>query len=198
MYSYITKELPALLQNVPELDVSRVRPSTYNICWHHITVLQASITGHSMGGHGALVLGLRHPELYRSISAFAPICNPMDVPWGRKGPGFGWSCTMCMHVPTPKTAFGGYLGDNTSQWEAYDACALAKEYTGPMRHLLIDTGTADSFLEVQLKPERLAQVVAGNCALTIDNRLQEGYDHSYFFIATFVDDHVDHAAKHLC
>lgn len=96
------------------------------------------------------------------------------------------------------TAFGGYLGDDTSQWAQYDACALARGYAGPARHLLLDTGTADSFLEAQLKPERLEQAVAGNSALTVESRLQDGYDHSYFFIATFMDDHVDHAAKHLC
>lgn len=95
------------------------------------------------------------------------------------------------------TAFGGYLGHDTSKWAQYDACALAKEYGGPARHLLLDTGTADSFLEVQLKPERLVEAVAGNGNLTVTSRLQEGYDHSYFFIATFMDDHVDHAAKHL-
>lgn len=95
------------------------------------------------------------------------------------------------------TAFSGYLGDDTSQWAQYDACALAKGYTGPARHLLVDTGTADSFLEVQLKPERLEQAVAGNERLTVESRLQAGYDHSYFFIASFVDDHVDHAAKAL-
>lgn len=185
----------------------------------HFNCKQASITGHSMGGHGALVLGLRHPELYRSISAFAPICNPINVPWGKKGAYhclwmlvklalYTCMCALCATnsltflscthpSPTLSTAFGGYLGDDTSLWKQYDACELAGAYTGPPRDLLIDTGTGDSFLEVQLQPHTLEAAVKSSSALSITSRMQEGYDHSYFFIATFMDDHVDHAAKYL-
>ncbi len=94
-------------------------------------------------------------------------------------------------------ALGGYLGEDVSLWKQYDACELAKAYTGPPRDLLIDTGTADSFVEVQLQPHTLEAAVQGSTALSLTSRMQEGYDHSYFFIATFMDDHVDHAAKHL-
>ena len=163
MYSYVTAELPALLRSDPQfaaLDVSR-----------------AGVMGHSMGGHGALVLALRNPALYRSVSAFAPICNPCAVPWGEK-------------------AFGGYLGPDREAWKAYDACELLHAYAGPKLPTLVDCGTADAFLEVQLKPERLVEV-AKAAAFPLELRMQDGFDHSYYFIATFVEDHLRHHAKAL-
>ena len=163
MYSYVTAELPALLRSDPQfaaLDVGR-----------------AGVMGHSMGGHGALVLALRNPALYRSVSAFAPICNPAAVPWGEK-------------------AFGGYLGPDREAWKAYDACELLRAYSGPKLPTLVDCGTADAFLEVQLKPERLAEA-AKAAAFPLELRMQDSYDHSYYFIATFVEDHLRHHAKAL-
>ena len=158
MHTYVTEELPALLAaHAPVTD-------------HH------GITGHSMGGHGALVLGLRHPERYRSVSAFAPIVAPSQVPWGEK-------------------AFSAYLGPNRSRWEAYDACELVG--SGPGRQpLLVDQGLADGFLAEQLQPERLrgACEAAGH---PLNLRLHDGYDHSYFFVSTFAGDHVAHHARQL-
>ncbi|KAK9793993.1 hypothetical protein WJX73_000375 [Symbiochloris irregularis] len=161
MYDYITKELPEVLGQFDELDTSN-----------------AAITGHSMGGHGALVIGLRNPEQYKSISAFAPICHPVQVPWGEK-------------------AFGNYLGSNKEEWKQYDATKLAKSYKGPQRDILIDQGSKDNFLQNQLQPEHFEKAAAGNQALQCTLRMQEGYDHSYFFMASFMDDHIAHAAKHL-
>lgn len=161
MYDYIISELPQALDQIGGLDTSK-----------------ASIMGHSMGGHGALVLGLRNPQLYQSISAFSPICNPSNVPWGEK-------------------AFSGYLGDNEEDWKQYDATELAKGYSGPQRDILIDVGTGDNFLEKQLKPEALENAAKANKALQCRVRLQEDYDHSYFFMSSFIDDHIAHAAKHL-
>lgn len=132
------------------------------------------IFGHSMGGHGALVCALRNPQRYRSVSAFAPICAPTQCPWGEK-------------------AFGGYLGGDRAQWRQYDASELVRERPFG-REILIDQGTADKFLAEQLKPERLRDACAASGqALTL--RMQEGYDHGYFFIATFMEDHLRfHAA----
>ena len=158
MYDYVTEELPALVAASEPIDTSR-----------------ASITGHSMGGHGALVIGLRNPDRYASISAFAPIVSPTRCPWGHK-------------------ALGNYLGTDRASWEAYDASILVAK---PHPHeILIDQGLADGFLEEQLKPELFeAACEASGQALTL--RRQEGYDHSYFFIATFMPDHVAHAAAAL-
>jgi S-formylglutathione hydrolase len=131
------------------------------------------IFGHSMGGHGALVCALRNPDRYRSVSAFAPIAAPMQCPWGQK-------------------AFTGYLGSDPQVWRAYDASELVldQQLTTP---ILIDQGTADSFLEKQLLPERFEQACARvNQPLTL--RMQAGYDHSYYFIATFIADHIRHHA----
>jgi S-formylglutathione hydrolase len=137
--------------------------------------------GHSMGGHGALVLALRNPGLFRSVSAFAPICNPSaaDCPWGEK-------------------AFSGYLGPNRAAWKAYDACELLRGYAagGPRLPALVDVGTADAFLDTQLKPERLAAAAAA-ADYPLQLRMQEGYDHSYYFIASFVEDHLRHHAAAL-
>ena len=127
-----------------------------------------------MGGHGALVCALRNAQRYRSVSAFAPICAPMQCPWGEK-------------------AFGGYLGSDRAQWRQYDASELVR--ARPFgREILVDQGTADKFLTEQLKPEQLRDACAASGqALTL--RMQEGYDHGYFFIATFMEDHLRfHAA----
>ncbi|KAI3438012.1 hypothetical protein D9Q98_000455 [Chlorella vulgaris] len=159
MYSYITEELPALLRSLPELDVDN-----------------ASIMGHSMGGHGALVIGLTKPT-YKSISAFAPICNPSVVPWGQK-------------------AFEGYLGEGWQEaGKRYDATELVRQYNGPVLPVLMDTGTDDDFLEKQLHPWTFEKAASGK--LEVENRMQPQYDHSYYTIATFIDDHLAFHAKHL-
>lgn len=133
----------------------------------------SGIFGHSMGGHGALVIGLRNPEKFQSISAFAPICNPISVPWGQK-------------------ALTGYLGADKSTWKAYDASEVLRAYNGPKREILVDQGAADNFLE-QLKPDILKS--HQNAEVTV--RMQEGYDHSYYFISTFMEDHFNHHSKAL-
>jgi S-formylglutathione hydrolase len=134
------------------------------------------IFGHSMGGHGALALALRNPGRYRSVSAFAPIVAPSRVPWGRK-------------------AFTGYLGKDESTWAAYDACALVLEQPLPIP-LLVDQGTADKFLDVQLKPE-LFEAACAEAGQSLLLRRHAGYDHSYYFIASFVDEHLAHHARAL-
>lgn len=154
MYSYIARELPALLAaHLP------------------IRADALGITGHSMGGHGALVLGLREPGVFRSVSALAPIVAPTQVPWGQK-------------------ALRAYLGPDEAAWRAYDACALLGErrFAGPV---LVDQGEADTFLEGQLRPDLLV-AAAGPGPLTL--RRHPGYDHSYYFVATFIGDHVAHHA----
>ncbi|CAL4192366.1 unnamed protein product [Meganyctiphanes norvegica] len=161
MYSYITKELPAVIAANFKVNSEKI-----------------GIMGHSMGGHGALICALKNPGLYKSVSAFAPICNPMECPWGEK-------------------AFGGYLGHIKHHWKDYDACSLIKNYSGPPLEILIDQGTEDDFLHKgQLLPENLEKAVHGsNMALTL--RMQDGYDHSYYFISSFMGDHFDHHAKYL-
>ena len=130
-----------------------------------------------MGGHGALVLGLRHPGLYRSVSAFAPIAAPSEVPWGEK-------------------AFTGFLGADRRPWRAWDACALLADGHRFAGELLVDQGTEDRFLSTQLRPERLREACAG-AGQPLSLRMQPGYDHGYFFIATFVADHLRHHAAAL-
>lgn len=139
-------------------------------------VLQASIMGHSMGGHGALTLALKNPTAFKSVSAFAPICNPSQVPWGQK-------------------AFTGYLGPDASQWKQYDATELARNYSGPQQQVLIDTGTDDEYLKGQLHPWAFEEAAAGK--LKLKSNMRVGYDHSYFFIATFVEDHLEFHASAL-
>jgi S-formylglutathione hydrolase len=158
MYSYVTEELPELVR-------SRFHASE-----------RQSIFGHSMGGHGALVCALRNPETYMSVSAFAPITTPMDVPWGRK-------------------AFSGYLGADETAWQAYDATRLAaaQSYDGT---ILIDQGDADQFLGTQVEPERFVEACEA-VGTRVTLRMHEGYDHGYFFIATFVADHLRHHAAYL-
>jgi S-formylglutathione hydrolase len=134
------------------------------------------ICGHSMGGHGALALALRNPGRYRSVSAFSPIVAPSRVPWGEK-------------------AFAGYLGADRARWAAYDACELVRARPLPLE-LLIDVGTADKFLESQLKPE-LFEAACAEAGQRVTLRRRDGYDHSYYFIATFIDDHLVHHARAL-
>ncbi len=135
-----------------------------------------SISGHSMGGHGAIMMALRHPLRYASVSAFAPIVNPADVPWGRK-------------------AFTAYLGSDESAWMAYDSCALLSS-SGHKLPMLIDQGEADGFMPEQLQPQAFADIAKShNWPITV--RLQPGYDHSYYFIATFIEDHLRFHAQHL-
>jgi len=163
MESYITSELPkALFSSFPELDSSRV-----------------SITGHSMGGHGALTLYLKNPGMYKSVSAFAPITNPTNCPWGEK-------------------AFKGYLGEDRESWKKHDASELIKGWKGGF-DCLIDVGTSDNFYKQgQLLPEnfeKAAKESGNDKGLVV--RYQDGYDHSYYFISTFSTDHINHAAKYL-
>ncbi|MEM7063273.1 MAG: S-formylglutathione hydrolase [Cyanobacteria bacterium P01_B01_bin.77] len=162
MYSYVTEELPALIQKNFSVDSHK-----------------QGIFGHSMGGHGALVCGLRNPEKYQSISAFAPIAAPSQCAWGKK-------------------ALSNYLGSNQSTWTTYDASDLVRQYAQPNHPILIDQGLADPFLEQQqLKPEVFkAACEAAGQPLTL--RMQTGYDHGYYFISTFMEDHVKHHAEVLC
>eukprot|EP00250_Pteridium_aquilinum_P001434 c1162_g1_i1 orf=64-1212(+) len=162
MYSYVTKEIPELLgANFPQLDTT---------C--------ASIFGHSMGGHGALTIFLKNVDKYKSVSAFAPICNPLSCPWGQK-------------------ALPGYLGSDQSLWKEYDATELMKNYKGRKTSILIDQGDADKFLhDKQLLPDNF-QAACNLAGMPLTLRMQPGYDHSYFFIATFVEDHIQHHAKAL-
>lgn len=158
MYDYIVHELPALIEtNFP-------------------VTTQRAISGHSMGGHGALTIGLRNPELYQSISAFSPICNPINCPWGEK-------------------AFSAYLGTDSEDWKIYDSCELLAKKTSH-QPILIDQGSNDSFLQTQLKPENLMAIAnKKNSLLTLNMR--EGYDHSYYFISSFIDSHLEFHAAHL-
>lgn len=159
MESYLTGELRALVGVHFPADLAR-----------------CGIFGHSMGGHGALTLSLRHPELYRSVSAFAPIAAPTLCPWGEK-------------------AFGGYLGEDRSLWRAHDASALIEDGRR-CPPILVDQGLADSFLPTQLNPERLEQVCAA-AGQPLRLRRHEGYDHGYYFISTFMADHLAHHAGQL-
>ena len=160
MYDYIVEELPQLIEANFPVSTSR------------------SISGHSMGGHGALSIGLKNPLRYRSISAFSPITNPMQCPWGEK-------------------AFTAYLGTNKQTWQDYDSCELiqqsAAEYQLPV---LIDQGDSDDFLAEQLKPQNLIRAAA-IADYPIQIRMQNAYDHSYFFIASFIEDHLRFHAEFL-
>lgn len=160
MESWLIRELLPLLCRELPLDEERL-----------------GIFGHSMGGHGALTLALRHPGRFKSLSAFAPISNPVDCPWGIK-------------------AFSGYLGGDQAQWAAHDASLLmAKQTAAPYpQGILVDQGLDDKFLDVQLKPERLERACAAiGQPLTL--RRHAGYDHGYFFISTFMADHIAHHAR---
>jgi len=142
-----------------------------------VDAARVGIFGHSMGGHGALTIALKNPAQYGSVSALAPICSPMRCPWGEK-------------------ALTGYLGTDRAGWREYDASALVEDrgWRGPA--LLVDQGTDDQFLESQLKPELLAEACKRR-DVPLDLRLQAGYDHSYFFIASFIDDHLRFHARNL-
>jgi len=135
------------------------------------------IFGHSMGGHGALTLALKHPDLYHSVSAFAPVCNPSNVPWGEK-------------------AFGSYLATE-EEWAHHDATELVRARPfADGRVILVDQGLDDQFLGVQLSPEALEEACSGS-AQPLTLRRHEGYDHSYYFISTFMEDHIRHHAEAL-
>lgn len=156
MYSYITEELPKLIADNFPADPTR-----------------QSITGHSMGGHGALICALKNPGQYKTASAFSPICNPMQCPWGQK-------------------AFTGYLGDDQETWKEYDACELVKNYNGPPLEILIHQGKDDEFLKAsQLLPDNMVAACASS-KMPIVMHMEEGYDHSYYFILTFLEDHFKH------
>ena len=158
MYSYVVDELPALVEaNFPVTDAR-------------------AISGHSMGGHGALVVALRNPGRYRSVSAFSPIGCPSRVPWGEK-------------------AFTAYLGDDREAWTRYDASELVKTATERLP-ILVDQGGDDEFLDGQLRPQ-LLQVAAESAGHPLRLRMQPGYDHSYYFIASFIGEHVAHHAAAL-
>lgn len=158
MFDYVNKELPSLVEaSLPVTD-------------------KRSVSGHSMGGHGALMCALKDPERYQSVSAFAPICHPSESPWGVK-------------------AFSHYLGDDRNLWQEWDATQLVCKVKKQLP-ILIDQGSEDNFLGEELKPGSLEQA----CICThhpLEVRMQEGYDHSYFFIASFIDDHLRHHAKAL-
>lgn len=159
MRSYIEQELPALIAAEFPVDMAR-----------------QGISGHSMGGHGALTISLRNPGRFRSTSAFAPIASPMNCPWGEK-------------------ALSGYLGDDRAAWRAYDTVALIED-GARLPDLLVDQGTADPFLDSQLKPHLLDEACR-KVDIPATIRLQEGYDHSYFFISTFMAGHVAWHAERL-
>ncbi|TMK07550.1 MAG: S-formylglutathione hydrolase [Alphaproteobacteria bacterium] len=159
MASYVARELPALIKSELPADIAR-----------------QSIMGHSMGGHGALTIALRNQDRYASVSAFSPICSPMNCPWGEK-------------------ALSGYLGSNKESWRRYDACALLED-GARLRELLVDQGAADQFLETQLKPQLLESACA-QVGVPLTLRMHEGYDHSYFFISTFIEDHLRWHAQRL-
>ena len=158
MFDYVTRELPDFIEA------------------HFPVNAKRGISGHSMGGHGALVCYLRNPGRYHSVSAFAPICHPSECAWGQK-------------------AFSAYLGEDRNEWTAYDAAHLIGDAEEKLP-MLIDQGTEDNFLSDQLKPGSLEQAcIASHYPLEL--RMQEGYDHSYFFISTFIADHLRHHARGL-
>ena len=159
MWSYVTEELPALIARHFPADMNR-----------------QSIMGHSMGGHGALTIGLTLADRFRAVSAFAPIVAPSQVPWGHK-------------------ALGGYLGEDRAAWRAHDAVALIQDGAS-VPSLLVDQGDADQFLDSQLQPSLLADT-CGTEGIDLTLRIQPGYDHSYYFIATFMADHLRWHAERL-
>eukprot|EP01125_Pyxidicula_operculata_P011361 TRINITY_DN3723_c0_g1_i2.p1 TRINITY_DN3723_c0_g1~~TRINITY_DN3723_c0_g1_i2.p1 ORF type:complete len:197 (-),score=58.52 TRINITY_DN3723_c0_g1_i2:72-662(-) len=175
MYSYITSELPSLISSNfgDKVDLTR-----------------QSIFGHSMGGHGALICSLKNPGKYKSVSAFSPMCNASEAPWGIK-------------------SFSAYLGTDKTKWKEYDACELASKYNGPNPHILVDQGDEDKFyndytdgsgnkVSQQLSTKKFIDVCANNSIFAdAQINIQPGYDHSYFFISTFMESHIKHHAKYL-
>ena len=135
-----------------------------------------AIFGHSMGGHGALTIALRNPDRYKSVSAFSPIVSPLNCPWGEK-------------------ALGGYIGNDKAAWREYDACALIED-GARVADILVDQGTSDNFLEEQLKPQLLAEA-CDKAGIKLSLNMREGYDHSYYFISTFMADHLRWHAERL-
>ncbi len=162
MYSYVTQELPAIIEANFPADEQR-----------------QGIFGHSMGGHGALSIGLKNPQRYRSISAFAPISAPKQCPWGQK-------------------ALPRYLGPDSGQWDQYDSTEIMSKLTDAAQRppILVDQGTADHFLESQLHPH-LLEAAAKKVGYPLTVRRQPGYDHGYYFMSTFMEDHLRHHAKYL-
>lgn len=158
MYSYINEEL-------------------YEIVRNHFKQEKISIMGHSMGGHGALVLALRNPEKYLAVSAFSPIVNPSEVPWGVK-------------------AFTGYLGEDRNIWSEYDACSLLKNGHKHLTSILIHQGLKDDFLQEQLKTERF-EAAGRESGQKYQVNMCDEYDHSYYFIATFMEDHINHHSSYI-
>jgi S-formylglutathione hydrolase len=159
MYDYVVNELPDLINANFSIDGSRT-----------------AISGHSMGGHGALIIALNNTKRYKSASAFAPIVSPINCPWGEK-------------------ALGHYLGSDKSTWQAYDTCALVTSATSHLP-ILVDQGTADNFLKEQLKTE-LLEHASNEAAYPMNIRYQDGYDHSYFFISSFIGEHIKFHAEQL-
>ncbi|MCL6728767.1 S-formylglutathione hydrolase [Sphingomonas hankyongi] len=159
MWTYVTEELPQLVGSEFAADMTR-----------------QGITGHSMGGHGALTVALRHPGRFRSVSAFAPIVAPSQVPWGQK-------------------ALGGYLGEDRAAWRKHDAVALIED-GARVDEILVDVGTSDTFIENELRPELLEQSCA-KAGIDLTLRRQPGYDHSYYFISTFMAEHLRWHAERL-
>lgn len=153
MYDYIVDELPALIAENFPIDTQRM-----------------GIFGHSMGGHGALTIGLKNPDKFKTISAFAPIVNPSNCPWGVK-------------------AFEGYLGSDTADWQQYDATCLIEQGAKSRHKILIDQGSEDNFLKEQLKPE-VFQLACQKAGQDLELRMQSGFDHSYYFIGSFIGEHI--------
>ena len=160
MYSYVVDELPEVVASAFPVDLGR-----------------QAITGHSMGGHGALTLALRNPDRFRSVSAFAPIVAPGRVPWGEK-------------------ALGGYLGQDRKTWRGHDAVALIED-GARVPEILVDQGEADTFLDQELRPH-LLEAACARAGIKLTLRMQPGYDHSYYFISTFMEDHLRWHAERLC
>jgi S-formylglutathione hydrolase len=162
MYDYVTEELQKVIfDNFPG-DAAR-----------------HGLTGHSMGGHGALTIGLRNPDMFRSLSAFAPICTTLHSPWGNK-------------------AMGYYLGEDKAAWANYDSCEVARNVTVPASYekILVDQGAGDAFLAEQLRPE-LLKAACEESGLPLDLRIHDGYDHGYYFISTFIEEHLRFHADQL-
>jgi len=159
MWTYVTEELPALIAGEFPADLAA-----------------QAITGHSMGGHGALTVALNHPDRFRSVSAFAPIVAPSQVPWGQK-------------------ALGGYLGADAACWRQHDAVALIQD-GARVPEILVDVGTADPFIENELRPE-LLEAACDRAGIALTLRRQPGYDHSYYFISTFMAEHLRWHAERL-
>lgn len=159
MYSYMTEELPQVIAKNFPADMDR-----------------QGILGHSMGGHGAITLHLKHPKTYRSVSALAPISAPIQSPWGEK-------------------VFSAYLGDDREAWKEYDSCELVRRRPSEAE-ILVDQGSSDQFLEENLMPEKLAEACAA-AGQELKLRMQPGYDHSYYFVQSFIEDHLRHHARAL-